>query len=92
MFPFFVVKFTFNELKLVPHEQRFFLTSFLLSMSVLLECKEQFGNFNTRQKKYCEMKTCQGRLVFVDDYGLNGCKFLKTKKSVSPSTEIQVKI
>ena len=58
-------------------------------MSVLLECKEQFGNFNTRQKKYCEMKTYQGRLVFVDDYGLNGCKFLKTKKSVSPSTEIE---
>ena len=29
-------------------------------------------------------KTC-----FVDDYGLNGCKFLKTKKSVSPSTEIE---
>ena len=35
------------------------------------------------------MKTCQGKLVFVDDYELKGCKFLKTKKSISPSTEIE---
>lgn len=70
-----VVKFTFNELKLVPHKHVF------LDKFSFLEHKEQFGNIHTAKEKLSNenmsRKTCS-----CGNHRINGHKFLKIKRSV----------
>lgn len=70
-----VVKFTFNELKLVPHKHVF------LDKFSFLERKEQFGNVHTAKEKLSNenmsRKTCS-----CGNHRFNGHKFLKIKRSV----------